>query len=65
VKDEVQGGAVSDSRSWLARGRTRIRIQLWDWRERRRREADADLAERNELAEKGIKRELRRGMGGL
>jgi hypothetical protein len=56
---------VSDSQGWLARSRTRIRIRLWALRERRRREADADLAERNELAEKGIKRELRRGMGGL
>jgi hypothetical protein len=50
---------MSDSQGWLARSKTRIRIHLWEWRERHRREADADLAERKELAEKGIKRDLR------
>jgi hypothetical protein len=50
---------MAESQGWLARSRNRLRIRLWEWRERRRSEADADLAERKELAEKGIKRELR------
>jgi hypothetical protein len=56
---------MAESPGWLARSRNRLRIRLWEWRERRRHETDADLAERNDLAEKGIKRELRKGMGGF
>ena len=52
---------MGESHGWLARSRKRMRIRLWEWREERRRASDADLAESNELAEKGIKRELRKG----